>query len=121
MTSGPEGAGARTRSVPRITRRSGPRPRYTWRTIERRACAVAAAQESFGSSPSGPTQGAHPMAELIALWIVCKNIGAIARSRGVRAQPFQVKAVVLWFVFEFACAFVAIALGMQGIPLYLAA
>ena len=68
-----------------------------------------------------PNQRAQTMAELIALWIVCKNIGAIARSRGVRAQPFQVRAVVLWFVFEFAAALVAIALGMQGIPLYLAA
>ena len=61
------------------------------------------------------------MAELIALWIVCKNIGAIARSRGVAAQRFQMRAVILWFVFEIACAFVAAALGMQGILVYLAA
>jgi hypothetical protein len=61
------------------------------------------------------------MAELVALWIACKNIGAIARSRGVAAQPFQMRAVILWIVFEFACAIVAATLGMQGIFVYLAA
>ena len=61
------------------------------------------------------------MAEIIALWIVCRNIGAIARSRGLAAQPFQMRAVVLWFTFELACAFVAAGLGMQGILVYVAA
>ena len=61
------------------------------------------------------------MAEIIALWIVCKNIGAIARSRGLPAQPFQMRAVLLWFAFELVCAFIAAGLGMQGILLYVAA
>ena len=61
------------------------------------------------------------MAELIALYIVCKNIGVIARARGVRAHPFQVRAVILWFAFELAFGFMAAAMGMQGILIYLAA
>jgi hypothetical protein len=65
--------------------------------------------------------GKDNMAELIALYIVWKNIGSIARSRGVKAQPFQVKAVIRWFVFEFVCAFLAGAMGLQGIFIYLAA
>jgi hypothetical protein len=61
------------------------------------------------------------MAELIALWIVCRDIGAIARSRGLPAQPFQMRAVILWFTFEMACAFLAAILGFRGILIYLAA
>ena len=61
------------------------------------------------------------MAELIALWIVCKNIGAIACSRGVPAQPFQIRAVILWIVFEVTCALIAAALGMKGVLVYVAA
>ncbi|HEX3356492.1 MAG TPA: hypothetical protein VHS31_05865 [Tepidisphaeraceae bacterium] len=60
------------------------------------------------------------MAELVALWIVCKNIGSIARARGVRAQPFQIRAVILWFVFEIAAILIAACLGFQGILIYLA-
>jgi hypothetical protein len=61
------------------------------------------------------------VAELVALYIVWKNIGAIARFRGVKALPYQRRAIILWFVFEFACGFVAAAIGMQGILVYLAA
>jgi hypothetical protein len=60
------------------------------------------------------------MAELIALYIICKNIGTIARSRGVKARPFQMKAVMLWLVFEFVGASLAGAMGMQGLFAYLA-
>jgi hypothetical protein len=61
------------------------------------------------------------VAELIALYIACKNVGAIARLRGVKAKPFQTRAVILWFVFELVCGFVAASLGLQGVFLYLAA
>jgi hypothetical protein len=61
------------------------------------------------------------MVEFIALYIVCKNIGVIVRARGARAHPYQVRAVILWFVFEFACAFIAAAIGMDGILIYIAA
>ena len=46
------------------------------------------------------------MVELIALWIICKNIGAQARARKLLPRPFQTRAVVLWFVFEFIGVFV---------------
>ena len=61
------------------------------------------------------------MAELIALYIVCKNIGVIARSGGVVAKPYQVRAVLLWILFEFAAAFIAMMIGLDGIFVYLAA
>ena len=61
------------------------------------------------------------MAELVALYLVCRNIGDIARSRGVAARPFQIRAVMLWFVFEFGFAFLAVAAGMEGVLVYLAA
>jgi hypothetical protein len=68
-----------------------------------------------------PPTGEGNVAELIALYIVWNNIGAIARSRGVKARPFQVRAVALWFVLEFVAAFLAGGLGLQGIFVYLAA
>lgn len=61
------------------------------------------------------------MAEIIALYIVCRKIGDIARSHGVVAQRYQVRAVVLWIVFEFAAAFIAAAANLNGVFLYLAA
>src|SRR5690242_5044362 len=61
------------------------------------------------------------MAEIIALYIVCRNIGAIARSHGLPAQPFQFRAILLWIAFEFAFALIAGAVGLQGIGGYLAA
>jgi hypothetical protein len=61
------------------------------------------------------------MAELFAIWLACKNVGAIARERGVRARPYQVRTVVLWFVFEFIAMFVAILLGLRGPLMYGAA
>ena len=61
------------------------------------------------------------MAELIALWIVCKNIGAIARSKGVSAQGYQVRAVLLWFGLEIVGGIFGAVMGFEGILLYLAA
>jgi hypothetical protein len=61
------------------------------------------------------------MAELIALYIVCNKVGVIARSCGVVAKPYQVRAVLFWIVFEFAAAFMATAIGLEGIFVYLAA
>jgi hypothetical protein len=61
------------------------------------------------------------VAEIISLYIVCRNIGMVARSRGVRARPYQVKAVILWILFEFIGAFLAAAVGIRGFGIYLAA
>lgn len=60
------------------------------------------------------------MAEIIALFIVCKNIGVMARARGIKARPFQHRAILLWIVFELQFAFVAGLIGFQGIFIYLA-
>jgi hypothetical protein len=65
--------------------------------------------------------GGQGMAELIALYIVCNKIGVLARSRGVVAKPYQVRAVLLWIVFEFVAAFLASVIGLEGIFVYLAA
>lgn len=59
--------------------------------------------------------------EIIALIIVCKNIGAMARAGGVTPRPFQVRAVVLWLVFEFGFMFVAVACGAETGAAYLLA
>ena len=61
------------------------------------------------------------MAEIIALFIVCRNIGALARSHGLKAGRFQRRAVVLWFTFELVCVLIAAAIGLEGILVYLAA
>ncbi len=61
------------------------------------------------------------MAELVALWMVWNKIAAIAHSRGVRARSFQVRAVVLWFAFEFVAGFVAAAIGFEGVLIYVTA
>lgn len=61
------------------------------------------------------------MIELIALYIVCKNIGKIARSRRVPAGRYQLIAVALWIAFEFAGAVIGVLLGGEGIGLALPA
>ena len=61
------------------------------------------------------------MVELFALWTVCRNIGRIARSRGVYARPFQARAVALWFVFEFAAIALGLLVGLSGALLYIVA
>jgi hypothetical protein len=61
------------------------------------------------------------MVELFAIWLACKNIGNIARDRGIRARPFQVRVVLLWFIFEVASLFIARAVGIRGPLVYAAA
>jgi hypothetical protein len=52
------------------------------------------------------------MIEIIAIWIFCRDIGKLARSRNLKPRPFQVRAVVLWFVFEFIGIMVGIFFGL---------
>src|SRR5687768_14092852 len=69
-----------------------------------------------------PHQREKAVAEIFAIYILCRNIGRIVRPGGKSAMRYQFLAALLWFLFEILAALFAVhALQAQGAAVYLIA